>query len=149
MQTHLTLSLISMLIRHVGVTANAPAIVILTSFSLLDLTQVLLSSVITLNVSEQLTAILRAQRWGWTLLFRWDLGCNPPPCWIICSQRGGEGGTAMVICFLQEIMGLLLTALLSVVGIWMSSVRGCGCTGGWHGMKRWVGSYCDLLKHVL
>lgn len=51
-----------MLIQHVSVTANAPDIVILTSFSVLDLTQVVLSIVITLNVSEQLTAILKKMR---------------------------------------------------------------------------------------
>lgn len=56
------LKVVSMLIRHVGVTANAPAIVVLTSFSLLDLTRTLLSPLITLNVSEQLTAMQSAKR---------------------------------------------------------------------------------------
>lgn len=55
------LSLVSILIRHVDVTANAKIIVILTSFSLVALTQVLLPNVITPKVSEHLTATLRAK----------------------------------------------------------------------------------------
>lgn len=91
MQTHLTLSLTWSACWadiRLGVTANAPVIVILTSISLWDLTQVLLSAVTTLNVSEQLTAILRAKWWDWSLLFQWYLDCNPPPCWIIWFRGG-------------------------------------------------------------
>lgn len=53
-----------MLIWLYGVTANAGRCYL----KLLAITRVQLSALIT-----QLTAILRA------LLFRWDLGCNPPP----------------------------------------------------------------------
>lgn len=145
MQTLLTLTW-----SHAGVTAYAPVIVVLTSFSLLDLTLVLPSALIALNVPEQLKAIQRAKRWDWTLLFQWDLGCNPPPCWIISSQRrGGLRWHCHDICFQQEIMGLLLTALLSAVGIWMSSVGVRGCTVGrmCHRMLTWGG--CPFIHSTL
>lgn len=58
---NIDLNVVSVLIRRVGVAANAPVIVIVTSCSLLDLAALLRSAVITLNVCEQLTAILRAK----------------------------------------------------------------------------------------
>lgn len=69
-------------------------------------------SLITLNEPEQLTAVLRAQRPDQTIPFQWDLGCNPSPCWMICSERRAWGRWRWR--FPRAIMGLRPAPLLSV-----------------------------------
>lgn len=122
MQTLLTLTW-----SHAGVTAYAPVIVVLTSFSLLDLTLVLPSALIALNVPEQLKAIQRAKRWDWTLLFQWDLGCNPPPCWIISSQRRGGVKVALPWYLLSTGDNGITVDSIVVSGGYMNVI----CRGAW------------------
>lgn len=131
-------------VKYVDPTSRR-VIVTLTSFALLDLTHVLLSTLITLNVPEQLTAVLRAERWDWTLLFRWDLGCNPPPCWMICSQRRGWRWRCHGILLSTGYNGITVDSIV-VSGGYMN-VWECGCTVGgmfyrtllaWDGQMSWL-----------